>query len=266
MDQLPLVSIITIVYNGERHIEQAIQSVVNQTYSNIEYIIIDGGSTDNTLSIVRKYEKKISVLVSEKDKGISDAFNKGLRLAQGEIIGIINADDWYEQHAVAEAVKGIQGYDIAFGDLQLWKNGERDFVLKGNYDHLEKEMSVNHPTVFVRTACYKQFGLFDLSYRCAMDYDLMLRFKTNQCSFTYLGLTIANMRWEGFSDTRWMLGCQETLAIKNKYLPQRKARNYSYFYKHVAAIAIPKFLEKIGLKSFVKGYRSRFSKIKKVYE
>lgn len=266
MDQLPLVSLITIVYNGEKHIEHTIQSVINQSYKKIEYIIIDGGSKDSTLSIIKKYEKDIAVLVSEKDRGISDAFNKGINLAKGDIIGIINADDWYEPDVVEKVVNGIADSDIVYGDMQLWKAGRKDFLVKGNYAYLENEMSINHPTVFVKATCYKKFGSFDLSYKCAMDYDLMLRFKVNGCKFKYLENVVTNMRWEGFSDAKWMIGCRESLAIKNKYLPHKRTRNYLYFYKHVAAIAIPKFLEKIGLSSIVRAYRSNFSRIRKVYE
>ena len=118
MEQGLLVSIITIVYNGEENIERAIQSVVGQTYKNIEYIVIDGGSTDNTVSIIEKYESKYAYLVSEKDSGIADAFNKGIKKASGNLIGILNSDDWYEPNAVAEIVKNIGDSDIAFGDQQ----------------------------------------------------------------------------------------------------------------------------------------------------
>src|ERR1700733_2556203 len=116
----PQVSIITVVFNGERYLEQAIRSVLGQSYPNIQYVVINGGSGDGTLSIIRKYEDRISCWISEKDKGISDAFNKGLARCEGEIIGILNADDWYEPDAVALAVKYIEAGDIAFGDIRLW--------------------------------------------------------------------------------------------------------------------------------------------------
>ncbi|PZR08189.1 MAG: glycosyltransferase [Flavobacterium psychrophilum] len=266
MDHLPLVSIVTIVFNGEKYIEHTIQSVVNQGYKNIEYIIVDGGSTDNTLSIVKKYEQHIASLISEKDKGISDAFNKGLRLAKGDIIGIINADDWYEPDAVEKVVKAIDGFDIVYGDLRLLKDGKVDFVLKGDHHYLPKEMTINHPTVFVRKRCYDQFGLFDNDYRCAMDYDLLLRFMKNNCRFNYIPAVLSNMRWDGLSDKKWLLGCKETLLIKNKYLPYQKVKNQLYFYKHVLANFLPRVLKKLKLDGLIKLYRSRFSRIRKVYE
>ena len=266
MEYRPRVSIITIVFNGEKYIEQAIQSVLQQTYPLIEYIIIDGGSKDGTLSIIKKYENRIYKWISEKDEGISDAFNKGIKLATGEIVGIINSDDWYEQEAVEKVVKSFPGNDIVFGDLRLWKNSAADFVLKGNREYLEKEMTINHPTVFVKRDCYEKFGLFSKNYKCAMDYELVTRFKANGCTFGYVPGVLANMRWEGISDTKWMIGCKETLAIKNKYYPSRKLSNRLYYYKHILAIAIPKALEKIKLNFLVRMYRSRLAKIKKVYE
>jgi glycosyltransferase involved in cell wall biosynthesis len=262
----PLVSIITIVYNGERYIENAIRSVMHQTYRPIEYIVIDGGSTDGTLAVIKQYESFITHWISEKDAGISDAFNKGLKLATGEIIGILNADDWYEPGAVEKAVSKMVDCEVVYGDLRLWKDGKTDFVLRGDHGFLEKEMTINHPTVFVRKTCYDRFGLFDTAYRCAMDYDLLLRFKVNQCRFAYVPDVLTNMRWEGLSDTRWLLGCRETLAIKNKYLPDRRLRNRLYFYKHVLAIGLPKFLDRSGLGFVVRFYRSSFSRVKKVYE
>lgn len=266
MKEQPLVSIVTIVYNGEKHLEQAMQSVLQQTYPNIEYIVIDGGSKDGTISIIKKYEQQLASWISEKDKGISDAFNKGLQKATGKFIGMINADDWYEKNAVEEAVKNFDDADIVYGDLILWRDDKIDFRQKGDHSFIEKEMTINHPTVFVRKTAYDQFGLFDRSFRCAMDYELLVRLWVNKCQFKYVPSIKANMRWQGLSDAQWKLGVKETLRIKNKYFPQRKVRHQLYYYKHLLAIAGPKALEKAGLGSIVKGYRSFFSRVKKVYK
>ena len=99
--QQPLVSVITVVYNGEKYLEQTIQSVINQTYNNIEYIIIDGGSTDTTLDIIKKYKDYISYFISEPDNGLYDAMNKGIRRANGELIGMLNSDDWLNLDAIS---------------------------------------------------------------------------------------------------------------------------------------------------------------------
>ncbi|HJS55817.1 MAG TPA: glycosyltransferase family 2 protein [Chitinophagaceae bacterium] len=266
MEHLPLVSIITVVYNGEKYIEDVIRNVLKQSYNNIEYIIIDGGSTDNTVSIIKKYEKQISAWISEKDKGISDAFNKGIMRSNGEIIGIINSDDWYEDNAVEQVVKNIENADIVYGDMQLWKEKEKDFLVKGDHHFLTREMTVNHPTVFVRKESYSRLGLFDTRYELAMDYDLMLRFMVNKARFKYIPVVLANMRWEGLSDTKWLKGCRETLSIKNKYLSKRKLLNYLYFYKHVFAIAISKLLRRTRTDFLIKSYRSKYAKVKKIYE
>lgn len=266
MDYQPVVSVITIVYNGEKHITSAIQSVINQSYPHIEYIVIDGGSTDNTVGVIKQYEQQIAAWISEKDNGISDAFNKGIQRATGDIIGILNADDWYEKDTIEQVVQCIRDHDIVYGDMRMWREGKKDFIVKGNHALLEKEMTVNHPTVFVKKACYDKLGLFDTGYKCAMDYDLMLRFAINKASFHYIPAVLTNMRWEGLSDTRWLLGCRETLSIKNKYLPHRRFRNQLYYVKHVLAIAITKYLNKGKLAPLVRMYRSRFSKVEKVYE
>jgi len=263
---LPLVSIVTIVYNGEQYIEQTINSVLNQTYKPIEYIIVDGGSKDNTVAIIKKYESKLASWISEPDEGIADAFNKGLKKSTGSIIGLINSDDWYEQDAVEKVVANINGFDIAYGNLKLWRNGKVDFILEGDHTHLEDEMTMNHPTVFVRKEVYERFGFFNNNFRCAMDYELMLRFKTNHCSFTHIPYVTANMRWDGTSDKQWLLGCKETLLIKNTYLPKRKMQNRFYYYKHVFANAVPRMLSKLNLDFITKMYRSKFAKLKKSYE
>jgi glycosyltransferase involved in cell wall biosynthesis len=256
MQRWPLVSIITVVYNGEKYIEDAIRSVARQNYPNLQYIVVDGGSKDNTLGIVGQFRDTVTDLISEKDEGISDAFNKGLRLAKGEIVGMINADDWYADGAIEKAVRAMEGYDVLYGDLQLWKGGQPDFVFKGDHTRLRQEMRVNHPTVFIRKSCYDQYGSFDKRYRCAMDYDLLLRLTIHGCRFNYLPEVLANMRWDGFSDARWLLGCQETPAIKNRHLPNRKLLNRLYFYRHVVAIGGTKFLKRSGL-GFLQGIYRR---------
>jgi len=266
MDNKPLVSIITVAYNADPFIEKTIQSVLSQTYSPIEYIIIDGGSTDNTVDILKGYSDRIAYWISEKDEGISDAFNKGILRSKGEIIGIINSDDWYEKDAVEKVVSTIKDADVVYSDMQLWKNDEKDFVVKGDHQFLTKEMTVNHPSVFVRKECYTQFGLFDTQYELAMDYDLMLRLKINDRRFVYIPEILANMRWAGLSDKNWLTGCKETLLIKNKYIPRKKINHLLYFFKHVLAIAISKILRKTETDFLIKTYRSRFAKVKKIYK
>ncbi len=261
----PAISIITIVYNGERHLEQTIRSVLDQTYPNIQYIIIDGGSTDQSLNIIKKYEKDIYCWISEKDKGISDAFNKGISLATGDIIGIINADDWYEPAIFEKVAAKIADADICFGDVQFWKNERREFIQKGNFSLLNREITIIHPTVFVKRTVYERYGGFDLRYRCAMDYDFLLRLKIKNCSFTYLPCTLANMRWGGLSDSSWITGCKETLEIKNKYFPDQKFNHLIYYLKHTSAIRVAKTLSRMRLDFVTRIYRRFFSPVKKVY-
>lgn len=260
-----LVTIITVVYNGENYIEQAITSVLEQTYSNIEYIVIDGLSKDNTMAIVNKYRDRIQKIVTEKDKGISDAFNKGIALASGDIIGILNADDWYEKDTVEKVVKQMGDSDIAYGDLKLWKNETFDTIFCGNHDYLKKEMSVNHPTVFVKKHCYEEFGVFNLSYKYAMDYELLMRFMFKGCTYKYIPSVLANMRWAGASDKNWYDAIKEVREIKGIYLSDKKINHQLYFIKQAFAISAAKLLQMSGLSRVVKFYRSKFSPIKKKY-
>jgi glycosyltransferase involved in cell wall biosynthesis len=245
MIQEPLVSIITIVYNGEKHIAGTIRSVMEQTYRNLEYIIVDGGSTDNTLAIIHGFGDAVTTVISEKDGGISDAFNKGIRRATGSIIGMINADDWYAPDAVARVVSAMGDQDIVYGDLQRWTQGRPDGIVRGEHRRLHREMTINHPTVFVRRECYWRYGLFDEQYACAMDYDLLLRLSTAGCGFVHVPAVLANMRWGGVSDKRWRQGCLETMRIKDKYLPDGKIFHRIYYLRHVLAIRVSRLLGKM---------------------
>lgn len=180
-DCRPLVSIITVVKNGEKYIEQAIQSVINQTYNNIEYIIIDGGSTDGTVDIIRKYESGISYWISEPDEGISDAFNKGVFHSHGFLIGILSADDLYFQASVIESIvdKSRVNPTISFYFGDCFYDSEKNISkLKGDDKYAEKlgffMPHIHHPTVLMKREVL--IGTpFSTSYKLCMDYHLFVR-------------------------------------------------------------------------------------------
>ena len=204
MSNNPLITIITVVYNGEKHLEQTIQSVINQSYKNIEYIIIDGNSTDKTLDIIKKYEKNIDFWVSEPDKGIYDAMNKGIKKARGEYIGLLNSDDYYEQNAVELVVNQINKNaqtDVFFGNIYLinYHLPEKQLQTYKKGKKLEKTFSIWHPTVFVKKTTYEKYGYFDQTYKIAADYELMLKFYKKRCKFFYINEVITNFREGGFS-------------------------------------------------------------------
>lgn len=202
------ISIITIAYNSEDTIEDTIQSVINQSYTQIEYIIIDGGSTDNTLNIINKYKDQIHNIISEPDKGIYDAMNKGVNLANGELVGILNSDDFYSHNDVIKNIaKAIGDYDSVYADLvyvdrentnkiiRYWKSGT---YTKGSF---LKGWMPPHPTFFLRKKIYNQFGTYNLSLKSAADYELMLRMiHKEQISTTYHPETITKMRVGGQSN------------------------------------------------------------------
>ncbi|MEM2555008.1 MAG: glycosyltransferase family 2 protein [Nitrososphaerota archaeon] len=178
------VSIVTPSLNSEKTIEETIKSVLSQTYKDIEYIIIDGGSRDRTLEIVDKYKDKISKIVSEKDKGIYDGMNKGIKLATGEIVGILNSDDLYFDEFVIENVMKIfreNKIDCLWGDLVYFKDDPNKFIRVwrgGNYKPgiFKTGWVPPHPTFFVKKEIYEKYGYFRLDFPVAADYELMLRF------------------------------------------------------------------------------------------
>lgn len=220
----PRVSIITVVYNAVATIEDTIQSVINQTYSNIEYIIVDGGSTDGTLNVVNKYLEHIARFISEPDKGIADGFNKGIALATGDWIGMINADDWYAPHAVAVMMNnGSAKDDVRCGNIMLiGKNGfERE--KKSKVSWLNFVMYIMHPTCFIRKEVYRQTGKYDVSLKIAMDFDMFLRIKYSGFKIAHIDETVAYMRMDGVSNDTVKMHHEE-LAVMRRHL-----RGLSYF-------------------------------------
>ncbi len=202
------VSIITVVFNNKETIKDAILSVYEQTYKNVEHIIIDGGSTDGTKEILEKERDKFAILVSESDKGIYDAMNKGVLMATGDVIGILNSDDLYADNMVLQDVvscfAGDSGLSIVYGDLVYVKSDNtnsivRKWMSKPYYDCFFENGNVPpHPTLFLRNNIYKEVGLFDLEYKLAADYELMLRiFKKHHFRSKYLQRLIIKMRLGG---------------------------------------------------------------------
>ncbi|MRS60575.1 glycosyltransferase family 2 protein [Larkinella terrae] len=199
----PLVSIITVCFNSQKHLEQTIQSVVNQTYAPIEYILIDGKSTDRTVAIIERYARQFPDLIrfiSEPDTGIYNAMNKGIRQASGELIGIINSDDWYETDAVEQVVRAYQqsGPAVFHGIQRTFLDEQEAFLIQTHASQLAKG-NIEHPTCFVPASFYQTYGLFNEQYRYVSDYELMLRFAKNQVPFVPLNAILSNFRQGGAS-------------------------------------------------------------------
>lgn len=179
------ISIVTVCFNSEKTIEKTIKSIISQTYKEIEYIVIDGNSNDDTLNIIHKYKNHVDTLISEPDNGLYDAMNKGIKLANGEVVGILNSDDLYTNDNV---IKNIMSYfnndsvDLVYGNIKYFKNDDVNTITR-NWRSSKfisgsflKGWHPPHPALFVRKKVYNLYGVFDLNFEIASDFDLMLRF------------------------------------------------------------------------------------------
>lgn len=214
------ISIITITYNSEKTVEDTIKSVISQKYDDFEYIIIDGGSTDNTIEIVKKYRDKIAYFVSESDRGICDAFNKGIAVATGDIIGIINSDDLLYHDALTKVAEAYcTGIDIIYGKgKRLYSDGRMEDYLPRNLAFLKYGMALVHPSTFVTKDAYTKYGVFDLKYKGCMDRELLLRMKSQGAVFKYVDEYLSIYRMGGFSDSNYLaVVARERDEISIKY-------------------------------------------------
>ncbi|MBN2816772.1 MAG: glycosyltransferase [Campylobacterales bacterium] len=212
------ISIITVVWNNVDTIGDAIESVLSQTYNNIEYIIIDGGSTDGTVDIIESYGSKITKFISEKDKGLYDAMNKGIALATGDIVGILNSDDFYiDEFVIEKVVKEFVNKDVdsVYADLVFVKPDNLEKVVR-YYDSGKFHPSKfaygwmpAHPTFFVKKVFYDKYGLYKIDYKIAADYELLIRFLSKyKLSYFHLKEPIIKMRVGGVS----------TSGLKSNYI------------------------------------------------
>ena len=225
------VSIITVCYNSARTLQETIESVLTQTYQNIEYIIIDGNSTDETPAILTQYQNRIAHIVSEPDKGLYDAMNKGIALSTGEVIGILNSDDVLAHSGViADLVNAFDFQtDAICSDVHIFKDKKENVVRKYRCTRWKPWMfrighQPPHPGFFVRKTCYEKYGSFDLQFKRAADFELLLRFiGVHKINTKFLPYTSVLMRSGGISQ-------QGLTAISEANIEDHRAlRKHGYF-------------------------------------
>ena len=203
------VSIITVVWNNKETIKDAIDSVLNQTYKDIEYIIVDGASTDGTIDIVNSYKDKISKFISEKDNGLYDAMNKGIQLSNGDIIGMLNSDDFFiDEFVIENVIKEFEAKDVdsVYADLVYVNPGNLDKVVRfydSSYFSPGKfayGWMPAHPTFFVKKEIYERYGVFRTDLKIGADFDILVRFLyIYNISFSYMREVLVKMRTGGVS-------------------------------------------------------------------
>lgn len=228
-----LVSVTTVTYNSEKTLSKTIESILNQTYKNIEYIIVDGQSKDKTLEIARSYEERFRqagisyTIISEPDNGMYDAINKGIDRATGEIIGNINSDDWYEPDAIEKVVKCYETthFDFMYANVRIIYSDGRSFVKKGKEGRLTTSRNWNHPSQFATKKLYskekyKVESMYD-------DFDLYLRVKKKNYKIVILDEILANFRMEGMSHKRTL---REAFSRGRARYRIYRNNGYSVFY------------------------------------
>lgn len=227
------ISIITVTYNSAETIEATIRSVLRQTYKHIEYIIIDGKSTDDTINIIRRFEPHFNgnmKWMSEADKGIYDAMNKGIRMATGNIIGILNSDDFFTSDNILEQIAAnINDVDAVYGDIHFIKSSNPDKCVRYYSSKIFRPPLLRyglmpaHPSFYVRREIYERYGLYSLDYKIAADYDMMVRlFHKHKIKTKYLSLDFVTMRTGGIStkdmSNRWLITKEDVTACRRNGL------------------------------------------------
>lgn len=223
-----VISVVTTTFNAAATFQRTIDSVKMQSFPGLEYIIVDAASTDGTLDIVRANADVVTHWISEKDRGISDGFNKGIALTRGRYVQLLNADDWLSPGQIAFGIETLEktGADFVFGDLLYHAlSGAETHRIKGEAGYSARighiMPGLNHPTVIVRREVYERLGLFDLNYKFAMDYELLLRFHKAGFRGAYDPRIVGHMTLDGASDRNTGATLREVrqIAIRHGYPP-----------------------------------------------
>ena len=249
------ISVITVTRNSEKTLQDCISSVAKQSYKNFEHIIIDGASSDETLKLLKKNSNYISLVLSEPDKGIYDAMNKGINLANGDIIGFLNSDDFYSSNFVLSSVAKIfeekSFIEATYSDLiyvdkvnpsriiRYWKSSQFNSGL------FSKGWSPPHPTFFVRKSVYKLYGNFDLNYFIASDIELMMRFlEVHKISSHYVPEIWVNMREGGLSNNSLLTILTQNIEVLRALKKHGLQANFLFFFVSKLLIRIKQFFWK----------------------
>ncbi len=262
----PLLSVVTVTLDPGPALARTMRSVLQWDPAQVEYIVIDGGSTDGTLRTLREMDSHLEYWVSEPDSGISQAFNKGISLCRGRIIGLLNAGDWYEAGTL-ETVASLpaDGPDggVLCGDLQFWQGEQPACRCESRPELLATDMTVTHPSCFVRRSVYLEHGGFDESFRLAMDYELLLRFRCRGVSFLRTGRVLTNMQHQGLAERAWKEALVETHRARQMHMPGSFRASRPYLRYLVARRRIRFLLQDMGLHGVVRLYRERIAAVRK---
>lgn len=253
------ISIITVVYNNKKTIKDTINSVLSQNYDNLEYIIVDGASTDGTVEVIKEtiriHSKKNILFISEKDNGAYDAMNKGIDLANGDIVGTLNSDDlYYDRYCLSIVMNEfkIKCTDSIFADLVYFRSNKSGKVFRY---YSSANFSPNkfafgwmpaHPTFFVKRKCYIKYGKYKTDYIIAADYELLIRFFAKHIiSYSYIPKVLVKMRMGGVSTrsfkSNWILNKEIVRACKENGIETNLLKvHLKYFTKSLQLIKRPK--------------------------
>ena len=248
----PLVSVITVVFNGAEHIEEAIRAVASQTYPNIEHIVIDGGSTDGTIDVLHRNDDVLGYWRSEKDRGLYDAMNKGVGMVADpeSYILFANADDTlYAADSISSVMARTRGEDLIYGKM-IFSDGKISGVLGREVQFTDlARQTLCHPATFVRRKVFDQIGPFDTSFTIAADYDHIVRAFAARVSTRFVDVIVSRMRIGGLSDQRFMLSCRERKQVVRRHFPlvPRLAGVWQVNLYDIPRNAVRRFLDRAGL-------------------
>lgn len=258
----PKISIITVCYNCAKTIERTIKSVLSQSYPLVEYIIVDGNSNDGTVDVIRKYEQSISFWLSEPDKGIYDAMNKGIDAATGELIGFINADDFYADGAVEAIAKRYieTNADVIYGDLTFVDdNGpQTDWKAQEDLKDFYCGMLIPHPSTFCKAKLLKKYKM-DVGYKIAGDYKLLLQLYHDKMKFVHVDKVVSFFYTGGISNCRIYRAAKETYAVSVSFVKNDLVLKEKYLDKIEKAYR-GKILNMIFARACKYGYMHRWAK------